>query len=155
MIMPKEITWWVWAFTALLLMVGVVGFSWGFIAAIVLSIIQTVVFVLKKRSLHGFGVQIRVAYSLLLIVCYIPGMRWLYWLPMVGTFGLILFGYCLTARILSLLPWNRTEKLSTNLLRRTFLSPPVVGNVMQGLPSSGCPGGVCSLEVQVAQFSKR
>jgi hypothetical protein len=86
MIMPKEITWWVWAFTALLLMVGVVGFSWGFIAAIVLSIIQTVVFVLKKRSLHGFGVQIRVAYSLLLIVCYIPGMRWLYWLPMVGTF---------------------------------------------------------------------
>ncbi|MHC4498123.1 MAG: hypothetical protein ACYS21_03310 [Planctomycetota bacterium] len=152
MIMPKEITWWVWAITAVLLAVGLVGFSVGFMAATVLSAIQAIVFVFKRRSLRDFAVQTRVGYSLLLVVCYIPVMRSLYWLPAIGTFALILFGYCLTARVLSLLPWNRTEKLSRNLLRRTFLSAPVVGNMMQGLPSRGCPGGVCSLEASAGQL---
>ena len=31
---------------------------------------------------------------------------------------------CLMARMLSLLPWNRTEPITTDLLRRTFLSRP-------------------------------
>jgi type II secretory pathway pseudopilin PulG len=155
MIMPKEITWWAWTLTAVLLAVGLVGFAAGFIAATALSVIQTVVFLFKTRSFRDFTLQIRLAYSLLLIVCAIPVMRWLYWLPAVGTSALILFGYCLTARVLSLLPWNRTEKLTLNLLRRTFLSPPVAGNMMQGLPSRGCPGGVCSLEAKVAQLNKR
>lgn len=154
LIMPKQISWWIWAFTAVLLAAGLAGFRFGFIGAIVLSIIQTLVFILHSRSLRSFPIQIRVAYSLLLVICYIPAMRWLYWLPTVGTFALILFGYCLAARALSLFPWNRTEKLSLNLLRRTFLSRPVAGNMMQGLPACGSTGGVCSLEAQVAQFNK-
>jgi len=42
----------------------------------------------------------------------------------VGTFALVLFGYCLMARILSLLPGNRTEPVSLDLILRTFLTPP-------------------------------
>jgi len=34
------------------------------------------------------------------------------------------------------MPWNRREPLSTELVRRTFLSPPVKGSVMQGLPAA-------------------
>ena len=152
MIMTKEITWWVWALIAGLLALGVLGFSAGFIAAIVLSIAQTVIFIFKARSLRNFPVQIRIAYSLLLIVCYLPAMRWLYWLPTIGTFALILFGYCLAARVLSLMPWNRKEKLSLGLLGRTFLTPPVVGSIMQGLPSGDCSGSDCSREGRVARL---
>ncbi|MHC4440222.1 MAG: hypothetical protein ACYS3S_22970 [Planctomycetota bacterium] len=152
MIMPKEITWWVWAFIAGLLAAGIIGFSAGFIAAIVLSIAQTVIFILKARSLRDFPVQIRIAYSLLLVVCYLPAMRWLYWLPTIGTFALILFGYCFAARVLSLMPWNRKEKLSLGLLARTFLTPPVAGNIEQGLPSGDCPGSDCSREGRVARL---
>jgi hypothetical protein len=38
------------------------------------------------------------------------------------------------ARLVSLLPWNRKEGFSLALVKRTFLSPPVRGNVLQGLP---------------------
>ncbi len=152
MMMPKEITWRVWVVTAMLLAVGVFGFSPGFIAAIVLSIAQTVIFAVRRRSLRDFPVQIRIVYSLLLIVCYLPSMRWLYWLPTIGTFALILFGYCLAARVLSLAPWNRKERLSLNLLGRTFLSPPTTGSILQGLPSGDCPGRDCSRETQVPRL---
>lgn len=148
MSMPKEITWWVWTLTAVLLAVCLVGFSVGFMAAIALSAMQAIVFVFKRRSLRDFADR-----SVSATRCYIPAMRWLYWLPAIGTFALILFGYCLTARVRSLLPWNRTEKLSRNLLRRTFLSAPVVGNMTRGLPSGGYPGGVCSLEARAAQLN--
>jgi hypothetical protein len=37
---------------------------------------------------------------------------------------LVIFGYCLMARMLSLLPWNRTEPITADLVRRTFLSRP-------------------------------
>jgi hypothetical protein len=97
-------------------------------------------------------VQIRIAYSLLLIACYLPVMRWLYWLPIIGTFALILFGYCFAARVLSLMPWNRREKLSLDLLGRTFLTPHVAGSMMQGLPSGDCPGRDCSREGRVARL---
>ena len=117
MMMPKEIAWWVWAVTAALLAVGVLGFSAGFVAAIVLSVAQTVIFGLRTRSLRDFPVQIRIAYSLLLIACYLPAMRWLYWLPTVGTFALILFGYCFAARVLSLAPWNRKETICRRISR--------------------------------------
>ncbi|MHC4495461.1 MAG: hypothetical protein ACYSYM_06530 [Planctomycetota bacterium] len=152
MMMTKEITWWVWVAIAVLLAVGVLGFSLGFVAAIMLSIAQTVVFIFKARSLRDFPVQIRIAYSLLLIVCYLPAMRWLYWLPTVGTFALILFGYCFAARVLSLMSWNRKEKLSLDLLGRTFLSPPIAGSIMQGLPSGDRLGRDCCREGRVAQL---
>lgn len=155
MIMPKAVSWWVWTITAVLLVVGLSGEPLGFVSAIVLSVVQTAVALIRERSLAAYPVQIRVTYTLLLLVCYLPYMRWLYWLPTVGTFALVLIGYCLTARFLSLLPWNRTERLSLNLLRRTFISPPVAGNIRHGLPADGCPGGVCSLEARVAELNRR
>jgi len=57
-----------------------------------------------------------------------------YWLPMAGTWMQVLFGYCMMARRVSLLPWNRKERLSADLLMKTFISRPVRGNIMQGLP---------------------
>ena len=43
---------------------------------------------------------------------------------------------CLMARILSLLPGNRTEPVSLDLILRKFLTPPALDNVHHGLPAA-------------------
>ena len=154
-LMPRNLGWWVWAITALCLAAGLMSFSSGYYAAIVISAIQTVVFDFKEGSLLAFPVQIRLAYTGLLMLCQVPSLGWLYWVPTVGTFALVLFGYCLMARILSLLPGNSTEPMSLDLIRRTFLTPPVAGHVHHGLPAAGCPGGACTLEGRIATLSAR
>jgi hypothetical protein len=148
-IMPQDWTWWVWLVTACLLLVGLMGIPKAFFAALLLSITQSVLFLARERALKAFPVQLRLAYTLLLIICFFPPIRWLYWVPAVGTFALVIFGYCLTARALSLLPWNRAEPITTDLLCRTFLSRPRLMNRADSVSSAGNGGGLCSIEAQV------
>lgn len=54
------------------------------------------------------------------------------------------------ARALSLRPWNPTKGLYRELLRRTFMTAPVVGRADHSLPACGRAGGVCELEARVA-----
>jgi hypothetical protein len=155
LLMPRKISWWVWAITALCLAAGLKGHAVGFVAAIFISVAQTVVVYLAEAAIFTFPVQVRLAYTGLLIVCQVPSLSWLYWVPTMGTFALVLFGYCLMARILSLLPGNRTEPLSLDLIWRTFITPPVPGNILHGLPAGDCPGGACTLEGRIANLSAR
>src|SRR5450432_2352695 len=106
-LMPQDWTWW-WLVTACLLLIGLLGMPEAFLAALLLSIAQSVLFFAWERALGAFPVQLRLAYTLLLIICFFLPIRWLFWLPAVGTFALVIFGYCLMARMRSLLPWNRT-----------------------------------------------
>jgi hypothetical protein len=147
-LMPREPTWWVWLATVLLLIAGLAGHTAGFVAAITLSLAQAAFFLWKHFSLTSYPVQIRVAYTALLILCFAPAMRWLYWLPSLGTLALLFFGYCPMARMLSLMPWNRREPLTARLLARTFFTPPVMGRADHGLSSRGCR---CELEAQAGQ----
>ena len=146
--MPSETSWRVWAATGVCLAVGLAGYLAAFWVAITLSAVQTVIYDFKEPASLTFPVQIRFAYTSLLVLCQLPWLQWLYWLPTIGTFALVLFGYCLMARLLSLLPGNRAEPLSLELIRRTFFTPPVLGN--GHLPVHGCPWGICSLEGKVA-----
>ncbi len=150
-LMPREFTWWVWLATAVLLVIGLAGYPAAFLAAIGLTVAQTLLFIVRERSFRPSPVQTRLAYAALLVICFVPSLRWLYWLPTIGTFALVLYGYCLMARFLSLLPWNRTEKITLSLLRHTFLSPPALGKASQGLAQAGCPGGFCSIEAQLGK----
>ena len=155
-LMPRSWSWWVWAITALCLAAGLKGYPSGFRAAILISVIQTVVvFYLQETWTFTFPVQIRFAYTGLLILFQVPSLEWLYWVPTVGTFALVFFGYCPMARILSLFPGIRTEPMSLDLLRRTFLTPPAPGNIHHGLPAAGCLGGPCALEGRIATLSAR
>lgn len=134
MIQYKALSWWYWLVTAILLTAGVSGWSMGFFLAIGLTIIQVVHFSILERSLDAFPVQVRFGYLLLLLVASPEPLRLIYWIPTIGTWAQILFGYCLMARTVSLLPWNRKEPFSFSLLKRTLLSAPVPGNILQGLP---------------------
>ena len=152
-LMPQAPGWWIWLATVALLGAGLAGAGAGFSAAIALSLAQTLFFWRKLGRVSAMSVQIRLNYTALLAVCFIPAMRWLYWLPALGTSALLVFGYCLMARTLSLLPWNRTEVLSVDLLRRTFLSAPAV---IRHRAASACGEGqgVCELEARVASLQK-
>ena len=155
LVLHHEPSWWVWLVTALLLAVGLAGEPAGFAAAIGVSLLQTGYhFVRAQQSWKPFPVQIRVGYTALLVAGLLPFLHWLNWLPAVGTTAFLLFGYCPMARLLSLVAWNRAEPLSFDLLRRTFLTPPMMGNPRHGLPAPRYFAGVCELEARIAATTK-
>jgi hypothetical protein len=132
----REVSWWFWLATAVLLTAGLMGRFEAFWLAAALSAVQVVFFRMREGRFTAFPVQVRLAYTALLVIALPPFMHWLFWIPAVGTWAQVLVGYCALARCLSLLPWNRREPLSWSLVRRTFLSRPVKGNVLQGLPAT-------------------
>lgn len=136
MILYKEVSWWYWTVTAVLLIVGLAGRFEAFYLATVLSAVQVAHFRIREGSFGAFAVQVRLAYTALLLLGLWHPLNGLLWVPAIGTPLQVLFSYCALARCLSLLPWNRRERLSWSLLRRTFVSRPVKGNVLQGLPSA-------------------
>lgn len=138
MLMYREVSWWYWAVTTVLLFLGLAGDDRWFAVAIALSAFQVAHFRLREGNMAAFPVQVRLAYTAMLVLFLWPPVSLLYWIPAVGTLAQVLFGYCTLARCLSLLPWNRSEPFSLALLRRTFLSRPVKGSVLQGLPALGC-----------------
>lgn len=132
MIEYKDIGWWYWLVTAVLLTIGVLGNKLGFTLAIGLTTFQLIHYIIREKSITVFPVQVRFWYLLLLVVSLPEMMQWLYWVPCIGTWAQIIFGYCAMARLVSLWPWNRDENLSLKYLFKTFLSRPVKGSVQQG-----------------------
>jgi len=135
MLRYREVDWRYWAVTSVLLSIGLAGRCEAFYLAAALSVLQVVHFRLREGNFTAYAVQVRVAYAAMLLLALWASMNWLFWVPAIGTPAQVLFGYCALARCLSLLPWNRREALSWPLVWRTFASPPVKGNIMQGLPA--------------------
>lgn len=134
MIEYKQFNWWHWLVIACCLTGGLAGYPAGFVMAIVFTVLQLALSCLRERSVTAFPVQVRFWYLLLLLVALPGPMRSIYWLPTIGTWALLIFGYCAMARCVSLLPWNRNRPLNLALLSDTFFSRPVRGNIQQGLP---------------------
>ena len=134
MINYKELSWWYWFVTACLLSAGVTGYPFAFLLAIGLTVFQLIHFAIRERSVTAFPVQVRFWYLMLLLVALPAPMHLIYWIPTVGTWAQLIFGYCTMARCVSLFPWNRSEPFSVALLMKTFFSRPVPGNILQGLP---------------------
>ena len=134
MIDYKRISWWYWLVTACLLTAGISGYPFGFTLAIGLTVFQLIHFTICEHNVTAFPVQVRFWYLMLLLVAFPEPLRIIYWVPTIGTWAQLIFGYCTMARCVSLLPWNQHESFSVDLLARTFLSRPVPGNIMQGLP---------------------
>ena len=136
MIEYRDIGWRYWLVTAVLLSFGVLGNPAGFILAIGLTIIQLIHYVIRERSITAFPIQVRFWYLMLLLVAWFEPLQWLYWIPTIGTWAQILFGYCTMARCVSLFPWNRNEPLSLDRVNKTFFSRPVRGSIKQGFSAT-------------------
>ncbi|MET0029646.1 MAG: hypothetical protein ABW101_18595 [Candidatus Thiodiazotropha sp.] len=137
MIDYREMSWWYWLVTALLLSAGFFVTPDAFLGAIGVTVWQLIHYRLREGSNNAFPVQVRFWYLMLLLVALPGPMQWLYWVPTIGTWAQLIFGYCTMARLVSLFPWNRSEPFSWSLVRRTFFSAPVRGNILQGLPPVG------------------
>ena len=134
MVNYQETSWQYWFVTATLLTAGVAGYPIGFLLAIGLTVVQLIHFAIREGSVSAFPVQVRFWYLVLLLVALPEPVQILYWVPAVGTWAQVIFGYCAMARMVSLLPWNRSEGLSFGLVKKTFFSRPVRGNILQGQP---------------------
>ena len=132
MIEYKDIGWRYLLVTAPLLTIGVLGNESGFIFAIGLTVFQLIHYIIREKSIKAFPVQVRFWYLILLMISFPEIMQWLYWVPCIGTWAQVIFGYCAMARLVSLWPWNRDEPFTLRLVVRTFLSRPVRGNIKQG-----------------------
>jgi hypothetical protein len=130
----KATAWWYWLITVVVLTTGVAGWATGVVSANGRNNVQVGHFAVREGSITAFPVQVRAGYLTLLLIAFPEPLRSIYWIPVVGTWAQVLFGYCAMARTVSLLPWNRREPFSTALVMRTFFSAPVRGNVLQGLP---------------------
>lgn len=128
----KKDSWWFWLITTIFLSFGVLGAPVFFKLAIFLTIVQTIYFSLKLQSVTSFPIQVRVCYLGLLVISQPQIFQWLYWVPTIGTWAQVLVGYCLMARIVSMFPWNREEKFSFQLFKKTIFSRPVQGSIKEG-----------------------
>ena len=122
MIEYREIGWWYWLGMVGLLWAGLNEWPLGFVLTIVLGTIQVFHFTWRELNPTAFSVQVRIAYLGFLLLGQWEPMYELYWLLFLGTTVRVLSGYCLLARTLSLLPWNRTAPLTIPLIRQTFLT---------------------------------
>jgi len=147
--------WWAWAITTALLIAGLAGYDVAFIWAMAVTAGQGFILLLRDRKLADIAIQNRAAYLLMLVACYVSPMWWLFWLPVLGTVALNVFGYCTMTRMLSLLPWNSHETLTLERWRRTFFSAPDLDRVPINTAAPGCAGGICTLEAQVAPPKRR
>ena len=129
----KRLIWWVWFATWLLLILGLFDRSF-YLWVVILSALHAVLFLgLFRFRTSPFPVQVRVAYLLWVAVgTYVPGMIVLMWITTLGLPANLFLNYCPLARLMLLMPWNRTEPLSRDLLRRVFLSPPSTGRFVPG-----------------------
>ena len=142
--------WWAWTLTTVLLVAGLCGYDSALIGATAVTAAHGLIVLARDRSPVAYSVQLRAAYLLLLLICYLPSTRWLYWLIAAGTLALVLFGYCFLTRVLSLLPWNSRETYTLDRVRRTFFSAPDLDRVAANPAVAGCAGGLCTIEAQVA-----
>jgi hypothetical protein len=131
----RSISWWYWLTSVAFLTAGICGWPTGFMLAIGLTAFQLLHITIRDRSGIDFPIQVRLGYLLLLLIAFPEKLRLIYWIPTIGTWAQVLLGYCAMARTVSLMPWNRKQRLSITLLKRTFISGPVRGNFVHSLPA--------------------
>jgi|AP12_2_1047962.scaffolds.fasta_scaffold26815_3 hypothetical protein len=135
-ITPK---WWYWLAAVLALAASLAGWTAAQPLAFAAIAAQVVHFAVRTGSLRAFTVQVPAAFLGLLALGSWPPFAFLHWLQLVGTTIRLVFDYCPLARIVSLAPWNRSEPLSWTLVKRTFLTPPVNGSILERKPLPDVP----------------
>lgn len=129
MFKSKDMIWWYWLITDVLLIMEVSIGANGLALAIALTLVQVVHFYRIERAVSGFATQVRIAYLLLLVLALWQPLYELLYLVIIGTSAMVLVNYCFLARFMSLMPWNHDQAYSWAMMRDTFFSKPVTGSV--------------------------
>jgi hypothetical protein len=142
----SDAAWWYWLATVFFLTGGFFGCTTCVYFVLALCVVQTAHFAVHRRRISAFPVQVRLAYLGLLIVGLWPPLRFVHGIQLIGTSAVVLTDYCFLARVLALLPWNRTEPFTARLVQRTMLAPPRRGEFTQECADDApSPERMCSL----------
>ncbi len=131
----KDTGWWYWVASTTCLWLAVTVYPAAFQIALLIGVVQLLHFIITERSVSAFPVQVRAGYFCFLLLAIPEGLQWLLWVPAVGTLARVLTGYCIMARHLMLLPMNRNVQLTMGFIKEAFLTPPMQGNILHGLPA--------------------
>jgi hypothetical protein len=138
-----DLGWWHWAATVPLLTAYVaLGAERGwpcFAAALLLCVGMTMLAQWQSPEPGSMAVQVRVGYAALLVLGLAPAAFWFHWVQIAGTTAMVTVGYCPLERLLSLMSWNRTRRLTWRMVRRTFLSRPTCGGLLRPVAPGGGP----------------
>jgi len=127
-----DLAWWYWAAMGLLL-AGKAVLPAAAFAAVGLGVVQAVHFYAREERAGALPVQVRVAFLGLLLAGLWTPLAPIHWLMLGATLARVAFDYCLLARTLALMPWNRSQPLSLRLVRRAYLTPPAQGSILAAL----------------------
>jgi hypothetical protein len=110
------------------------GLHWGAQLALALCAMQVAHAFARHRRPGALPVQVRLVFLMLFAVgAAAPALAWLHGLLFLGVNVLLVADYCVLARTLTLLPWNRSAALSPALIRAVFTLPPGPGSVAERL----------------------
>ena len=124
----KPVLWGIWFVTWIGLLAGLYDSVFYQYVVIFSAAHALFVLILLRFNFSAFPAQVRVAYFLWVAVgTFMPYMTILMIITTVGLATNLFVGYCPLARLLYLLPWNRTEAFSMDLVMNVFLTPPVAG----------------------------
>jgi hypothetical protein len=129
----RSLRWWYWFGTACLLGAALAGWVPGLALAVAFLAFQLAHYLRRERSLRALPVQTRLVYLALLAAGMWPPLGFLHALQLAGTGVTLAFDYCVLARMVSLLPWNRARPLTFERVWRTFATGPVSGSVLHVL----------------------
>ena len=108
--------------------------SWGAPLALAVCVVQAAHALARHRHWRALPVQVRFAFLLLLVAgSSTPALGWLHPLQFVGVNVLLVADYCVLARLLTLLPWNRTVPFTPALAWAVLSLPPAPGSVAERL----------------------
>jgi hypothetical protein len=93
------------------------------LVAIGIGFVQCIHYLILCRRLSAFPAQVRFAYLGALVVGYLAGGFTVAAL-LVGTITLLLFDYCPLARMVWLMPWNRTRPITWGVVWWAFAARP-------------------------------
>lgn len=126
--MNKYTIWGYWFLTVFFL--GISLFVWpkAIYLAIAINLTHAIHFIFRKSGITSFPMQVRLGYLGLLILGLNLLFSWVHWIQLFGGTVMLITGYCPMARMLSLLPWNRSQSMSWNLIKIVLFTPPVTGS---------------------------
>ena len=102
--------WWFWTVTLAFIIAAIAGWTPGYYAVMVVSLIQVILFLGRERSVMAFPTQIRIVYFGWTLFGFWPAVRLpFYILLLLGTIMVVFFGRCSISMLLKLMPWNRNR----------------------------------------------
>jgi hypothetical protein len=117
-------TRWLWLVTAGLLLAYLGGKPAALVLAALLTAGRAAYQATQLRRGGALATQVRALALVVMLLGSVPGLRWLLLVQLAAMSMLIAFDYCVAARLLALLPWNRSRPLTAVLLREALLTPP-------------------------------